>query len=77
MTGKLPPETVKPAPEIESALMETAVLPLEVAVTDFVTAVPTETFPKASEVELRLSEGVPIAELDPLSLIDAVLDVEP
>ena len=77
MTGKLPPETVKPAPEIESALMETAVLPLEVTVTDFVTAVPTETFPKASEVELRLSEGVPIAELDPLSLIDAVLDVEP
>lgn len=50
---------------------------MEVTVTDFVTAVPTETFPKASEVELRLSEGVPIAELDPLSLIDAVLDVEP
>lgn len=75
--GKLPPETVKPEPEIESALMETAVLPFEVKVTDFVTAVPTETLPKANEVELRLSDGVPMAELDPLSLIEADLDVDP
>jgi hypothetical protein len=77
VVGKLPPATVKPAPEIASALIDTAVVPLEVRVTDFVTAVPTETFPNASAVELRLSEGVPIAELDPLSLISAVLDVEP
>lgn len=77
VTGKLPPETVNPVPEIESALMDTAVLPLEVRVTDFVTAVPTETFPNASDVELMLIEGVPTAELDPLSLIEAVFDVEP
>lgn len=77
MTGKLPPETVKPVPEIESALIETAVLPLEVSVTDFVTAVPTDTLPNASEVELRLSDGVPMAELEPLSLIEAVFDVDP
>nr|WP_239461260.1 hypothetical protein [Occallatibacter savannae] len=45
--------------------------------TDLVTAVPTETVPNASEVTLRLSEGVPTAELDPLSCIEADLDVEP
>lgn len=77
MTGKLPPETVKPVPEIESALIETAVLPLEVSVTDFVTAVPTDTLPNASEVVLRLSDGVPMAELEPLSLIEVALDVDP
>ena len=77
MTGKLPPETVNPVPEIESALMDTAEVPLEVRVTDFVTAVPTETLPNAREVELRLIEGVPTAELDPLSLIEAVFDVDP
>jgi hypothetical protein len=77
VTGKVPPETEKPVPEIESALMDTAVLPFEVSVTDLVTAVPTETLPNASEVALRLSEGVPTAELEPLSLIEAVFVVDP
>lgn len=58
MTGKLPPETEKPVPEIESALIETAALPFDVSVIDFVNAVPTETLPNASEVELRLREAV-------------------
>ena len=55
--GKLPPDTVKPVPEIESELMLTATLPLEVNVTDFVTAVPTDTFPNASDAVLRLRAG--------------------
>jgi hypothetical protein len=45
-------------PAIESALIDTATVPFDVIVIDFVTAVPTETFPNASEVELRLSEAV-------------------
>ena len=73
----MPPETEKPLPEIESALMETGALPFDVTVTDFVTAVPTETLPNASEVVLRLRDGVPTAEADPLSLIVAVFDVDP
>jgi hypothetical protein len=55
--GKFPPETEKPVPEIESELMVTAAVPLEVAVTDFVTAVPTATLPNDREVELRLNAG--------------------
>ena len=52
------PDTVKPAPVIEPELMVTAAVPLEVRVTDFVTAVLTETFPNASEVVLRLRAAV-------------------
>jgi len=37
--------------------MVTGAVPLEVNVTDWVTAVPTETFPKVSEVALALSAG--------------------
>jgi len=58
VSGKLTPETEKPVPEIESALIDTATLPFDVRVIDFVTAVPTETFPNASEVELRVREAV-------------------
>ena len=58
MAGKLPPKTANPVPEIESDWMVAATVPLEVTVTDFVTAVPTETLPKASEVALRLRAGV-------------------
>lgn len=57
MTGRFPPETENPAPEIESELIVTAAVPLEVNVTDFVTAVPTETFPNASDVELSVTAG--------------------
>jgi hypothetical protein len=55
--GKLPPDTENPVPEIESELIVTALAPLDVTVTDFVTAVPIETFPKASEEVLRLRAG--------------------
>ena len=48
---------MKPAPEIESELMVTARVPLEVRVTDLVTAVPTATLPNESEVVLRLKAG--------------------
>ena len=60
--GKLPPETVKPIPEIESELMVTGSEPLEVTVIDFDTDAPTATFPNASEVVLRVN-----AELAALS----------
>ena len=58
MTGRFPPETVNPVPEIESELSVKAAVPLEVTVTDLLTAVPTETFPKASDVALRVSAGI-------------------
>jgi len=57
VSGKVPPETENPEPEIESELMVTASVPLDVSVTDLVTAVPTETFPKDSEVALRVRAG--------------------
>src|SRR5437868_10052831 len=40
-----------------SELIVTATVPLEVTVTDLVTAVPTETFPNASDVALTLRAG--------------------
>ena len=57
VVGRFPPETENPVPEIESELMVTAAVPLEVTVTDLETAVPTETLPNARDVELRLSVG--------------------
>lgn len=57
MAGKLPPETENPVPEIESELIVTAAVPLEVTDTDFVTAVPTATLPNDIDVELSLSAG--------------------
>ena len=57
VAGRLPPDTENPAPEIESELIVTATLPLEVNVTDLVTAVPTDTLPNASDVVLRLIAG--------------------
>ena len=57
MAGRLPPETEYPVPVTEFDLMVTAAVPLEVTVTDFVTAVPTDTLPNASEVALRLRAG--------------------
>jgi hypothetical protein len=58
VAGKLPPETENPVPVVEAELIVTATVPLEVTVTDFVTAVPTETLPNDSDVELRLNAGV-------------------
>jgi hypothetical protein len=57
VVGKLPPETENPVPEIESELIVTAAVPLEVTVTDCETAVPTVMFPNDSEVELSVRAG--------------------
>jgi len=58
VTGKLPPVTENPVPEIESELIVTGAVPLDVSVTDFVTAVPTETLPNASVLALAVRVGV-------------------
>ena len=58
MTGKLPPVTENSVPEIESELIVTGAVPLDVSVTDFVTAVPTETLPNDSVVALAVRAGV-------------------
>lgn len=71
MIGKLPAETEKPAPEIESELMVTAAVPLDVSVTDFVTAVLTDTFPNASEVVLRVRAALDAFRLIAKLLVDA------
>lgn len=60
--GKLPPEAVKPVPVIESDLTVTGALPLEVKVTDFVTAVPMDTSPNCMDVVLRLSDAAEVLE---------------
>ena len=65
MTGKFPPDTENPVPEIESEFSVTATLPFEVTVTDFVTAVPTETLPNASELVLRLIAGTAAFKVNP------------
>jgi len=77
VTGKLPPETEKSVPEMESALIETGAVPFDVRVTDFVTAVPTATFPNESEEVLRLREGVPVEGVDPLSVSEVVFELDP
>ena len=58
VTGKGPPDTVNPAPVIESELIDTGTEPLEVTVTDLDTDVPTITSPNARDVVLRLNAGV-------------------
>jgi hypothetical protein len=52
--GKLPPDRENPVPEVAAALIVAAMVPLEVTVTEFVTAVPTETLPNESEAALKL-----------------------
>lgn len=58
MTGRFPPETENPVPEIESELSVKEPVPLDVTVTDWDTAVPTDTLPNASDVALNVSAGV-------------------
>jgi len=72
VAGRFPPEIENPVPVIESELIVTATVPLEVTVTDFVTAVPTETLPNDSEVALRLKDGVAA-----FNCSEIVLDVLP
>ncbi len=59
MTGKPPPETENPFPEIAAELILTGAVPFDVTVTDFETAVPIATFPNAIELALTLKAGVP------------------
>jgi hypothetical protein len=57
VTGRVPADTEKPVPVMESELMVTGDVPLEVTVTDSVTAAPTATFPNVNDVALRLKAG--------------------
>jgi hypothetical protein len=58
VTGKLAPETVKPAPVMVAELIVTAAVPVEVKVTDLVDEVPTVTLPKLRLVVLTVKVGV-------------------
>jgi hypothetical protein len=58
VAGKLPPETENPVPVIASELIVTDAVPLEVTVTDFVTAVPTATLPNDNVVAFKVNAGV-------------------
>jgi len=77
--GKLPPETEKPVPVVASDLIVTGTLPVEVTVTDCVTAVPTATSPNCMEAVLRLSAADEAPAFEGLSWMetwrDAPLDV--
>jgi hypothetical protein len=57
VTGKVPPKIENPVPVVEPELMVAGAVPLEVTVTDFVTAVPTETLPNARELTPKLRTG--------------------
>jgi hypothetical protein len=57
VAGRLPPDTENPVPVIKSELMVTGAVPLEVTVTDLVTALPTATFPNDKDAALTLKEG--------------------
>ena len=56
--GELPPVTETRVPAVESELIVAGAVPLEVGLTDRVTAVPVDTLPEASEVALALNAGV-------------------
>lgn len=58
MVGKVPPRIEKPVPVVEAELIVAGAVPLEVTVSDFVTAVPSETLPNASELTPKLRTGV-------------------
>ena len=58
LTGKLPPETENPAPAIVAELTVTATVPVDVNVTDFVTAESTVTFPNDTLLVLTLSVDI-------------------
>jgi hypothetical protein len=73
VAGKPPPETENPAPVTESELIVTGTEPLEVTVTDFATAVPTDTFPNGREVALKVIAGTAAGE----SVIWNVLEIPP
>lgn len=57
VAGILPPEIENPAPLIDREVIVAAAVPVEVAVTDLVTDLPTATLPNASDEVLRVSDG--------------------
>ena len=63
VAGKLALDRENPVPVMESDLMVTGDVPDEVRVTDLLTAVPTETLPKASVEALSVSAGADDFEL--------------
>lgn len=68
------PERENPAPVMVAALTVTAEVPVEVRVTDFVIAVPTEESPKLRLLVLKLNTGL-VEVPEPLRLTVAVLPV--
>lgn len=70
VAGKLMPLTENPVPEMASELIVTGAVPVDVTVTDFETAVPTETFPNERELALSVSAGVEFVPPVPLRAIE-------
>ena len=66
MAGRFPPETENPVPEVESELIVTGTVPLEVTVIDIETDVPTDTLPNDSEVALSVRAGVAAFNCSPI-----------
>jgi hypothetical protein len=60
VSGKGPPETVKPLPVTAAALTVTAAVPVEDKISDCVAGEFKVTSPKATLVELMLSVGPPV-----------------
>ena len=65
--GTLTPESEKPVPLMVLDLIVSGTLPVEVTVTDFVTAVPTATSPNCMEEMLRLRAGAEVVVFEGLS----------
>lgn len=61
VSGKVAPDTLKPAPVSAAELIVTAAVPVEVSVTGSVEAAPTVTLPKARLAELTVNPAVPVA----------------
>ena len=75
VTGNVAPEKLNPAPVILAALTVTGDVPVEVRVTDEVSAVPTGSLPKLRLLLLRVRTGFGLAPV-PLRLMVDVLLVE-
>lgn len=74
--GSPPGTIVNPVPEIVAELMETAEVPVEVSVRNWVADVLTVTFPKATLPELTVNWGLGVAVPVPLRATTAALPVE-
>ena len=58
VVGKIIPEAKKPVPAAAAALTMTGLVPVDVRVTDFVTAVFSGTLPNERELALTFSVGI-------------------